>query len=233
MTLPTNVTAEALAAKIVDVQYVVMPNGRTTICQLTMENGFTVGGESSCASVEKFNAQIGREYSHKSALDKAWAFETYLLAEDRHREARGDINTLESSQQDARLKMTHELMEILGFDDPMQIVARVRMLKECLAAYEGGLPHNNVVAGGGTRAIQLDLLGAIAGALSRFGEAPETLWRVRDLIAKPGVELGDVAREASIAAGRNASVAPQLLYADILFTLEGAFGKLNLNAKGR
>ena len=82
-------------------------------------------------------------------------------------------------------------------------------------------------------AAQLDLLGAIAGALSRFGEAPETLERVRDLIAKPGVELSDVAREASIAAGRNASVAPQLLYADILFTLEGAFGKLNLNAKGR
>lgn len=226
MTLPTQVTAEALAAKIVDVQYVVMPNGRTTICQLTMENGFTVGGESSCASVEKFNAQIGREYSHKSALDKAWAFETYLLAEDRHRESRGDINTLESLQQEARLKLVHELMEILGADDTEAIIEHVKRMVE-------KPPHNNVVAGGGTRAIQLDLLGAIAGALSRFGEAPETLGRVRDLIAKPGVELGDVAREASIAAGRNASVAPQLLYADILFTLEGAFGKLNLNAKGR
>jgi len=203
-----------------------MPNGRTTICQLTMENGFTVGGESSCASVEKFNAQIGREYSYKSALDKAWAFETYLLAEDRHRESRGDTNTLESLQQEARLKLVHELMDILRIDDPDRIVAHVEALV-------GKSKPKSGVAGGGTRAIQLDLLGAIAGALDRFGAAPETLGRVRDLIAKPGVELGDVAREASIAAGRNASVAPQLLYADILFTLEGAFGKLNLNAKGR
>ena len=48
----------------------------------------------------------------------------------------GDINTLEALQQEARLKMTHELMDILGFDDPTQIVARVRMLNECLVAYE-------------------------------------------------------------------------------------------------
>lgn len=227
MTLPTKVTTEALAAKIVDATYVVMPDGRTTICQLTMENGFTIRGESSCVSVENFNKALGEKYSHQKAFDKAWAFEGYLLAEDHHRSLhRGDTNTLESLQQEARLKLVHELMEILGADDPEAIIEHVKRMVE-------KPPHNNVVAGGGTRAIQLDLLGAIAGALSRFGEAPETLERVRDLIAKPGVELGDVAREASIAAGRNASVAPQLLYADILFTLEGAFGKLNLNAKGR
>lgn len=130
MTLPTKVTAEALATKIVDVQYVVMPDGRTTICQLTMENGFTVRGESSCVSVENFNAQLGREYSHKNAFDKAWGFEGYLLAEDRHRSLhRGDTNTLESLQQEARLKLVNELMEILGTDDAARIVETVRDLK--------------------------------------------------------------------------------------------------------
>lgn len=130
MTLPTKVTAEALAAKIVDAQYVVMPDGRTTICQLTMENGFTVRGESSCVSVENFNAQLGREYSYKKAFDEAWAFEGYLLAEDRHRSLhRGDTNTLESMQQEARLKLVHELMEILGTDDAGRIVEIVRDLK--------------------------------------------------------------------------------------------------------
>lgn len=48
MTPPTKVTKEALLAKIAVVDYVVMPDGRTTICQLTMQNGFTVRGESSC-----------------------------------------------------------------------------------------------------------------------------------------------------------------------------------------
>lgn len=129
MTLPTKVTAEALAAKIVDATYVVMPDGRTTICQLTMENGFTVRGESSCVSIENFNKALGEEYSHKSALDKAWAFEGYLLAEDRHRESRGDTNTLETLQQEARLKLVHELMEILGTDEADRIVEIVRDLK--------------------------------------------------------------------------------------------------------
>lgn len=129
MTLPTKVTAEALAAKIVDATYVVMPDGRTTICQLTMENGFTVRGESSCVSVENFNKALGEEYSYRKALDKAWAFEGYLLAEDRHRESRGDTNTLESMQQEARLKLVHELMEILGVDDAGRIVEIVRDLK--------------------------------------------------------------------------------------------------------
>lgn len=147
MTLPTKVTTEALVAKIVDATYVVMPDGRTTICQLTMENGFTIRGESSCVSVENFNKALGEKYSHQKAFDKAWAFEGYLLAEDRHRESRGDTNTLESLQQEARLKMTHQLSEILGFDDPIQIVARVRMLKECLAAYESGGPELDDLAG--------------------------------------------------------------------------------------
>ena len=132
MTLPTKVTAEALAAKIVDAQYVVMPDGRTTICQLTMENGFTVRGESSCVSVENFNKKLGEEYSYRKAFDGAWAFEGYLLAEDRHREARGDINTLESLQQEARLKLVHELMDILRIDDPEAIIRHVRHMKHRL-----------------------------------------------------------------------------------------------------
>lgn len=130
MTLPTKVTAEALAAKIVDATYVVMPDGRTTICQLTMENGFTVRGESSCVSVENFNKELGEKYSYRKAFDEAWAFEGYLLAEDHHRSLhRGDTNTLESLQQEARLKLVHELMEILGTDDAGRIVEIVRDLK--------------------------------------------------------------------------------------------------------
>lgn len=145
MTLPTKVTKEALTNKIADVAYVLLPDGRTTMCQLTMLNGFTVLGASSCVSVENFNKALGEEYSYEGALDDAWKFEGYLLAEDRHREARGDINTLESLQQDARLKMAHELMEILGFDDPTQIVARVRMLNECLIAHESRPKPANMI----------------------------------------------------------------------------------------
>ena len=87
MTTPTRVTKEALLAKIAAVDYVVMPDGRTTICQLTMQNGFTVRGESSCVSAENFNKELGEKYAYEKAFDAAWAFEGYLLAELRHREA--------------------------------------------------------------------------------------------------------------------------------------------------
>ena len=84
MALPTKVTREALEAKIKQVTYVAMPDGRTTICQITMANGFTVRGESSCVSVENFNELLGRNYSYDNALNRAWAFEAYLLAEQHH-----------------------------------------------------------------------------------------------------------------------------------------------------
>lgn len=84
MDLPTKVTFEALLAKIKDATYVVMPDERTTICQLTMANGFTVRGESSCVSKDNFKKHLGEEYSYADALDKAWAFEGYLLAEQHH-----------------------------------------------------------------------------------------------------------------------------------------------------
>ena len=87
MTTPTKVTKEALQAKIGSIDYVVMPDGRTTVCQLTMQNGFTVRGESSCVSVENFNKELGEKCAYEKAFDAAWAFEGYLLAELRHREA--------------------------------------------------------------------------------------------------------------------------------------------------
>lgn len=81
--LPTKVTRAALEARIGSVEYVVMPDGRTTICQMTMLNGFTIRGESSCVSVENFVKADGEKYAREKALDAAWAFEAYLLAERR------------------------------------------------------------------------------------------------------------------------------------------------------
>lgn len=86
--IPTKVTREALEARIRSVEYVVMPDGRTTICQMTMINGFTVRGESSCVSIENFVKAEGEKYAREKAIDAAWAFEGYLLAERRLTESR-------------------------------------------------------------------------------------------------------------------------------------------------
>ena len=52
-----------------------------TFCVLTLENGFTVTGESACASPENFNAEIGKKIAYENARNKVWGLEGYLLKE--------------------------------------------------------------------------------------------------------------------------------------------------------
>jgi len=50
-----------------------------TICVLVLKNGFTVTGESACASPENFNAEIGRKIARANAVDKVWPLMGYNL----------------------------------------------------------------------------------------------------------------------------------------------------------
>lgn len=50
-----------------------------TFCVLVLKNGFTVTGESACASPENFDAEIGRKIARQNAAQKIWALEGYLL----------------------------------------------------------------------------------------------------------------------------------------------------------
>lgn len=55
--------------------------GLLTFCVLVLKNGFTVTGESACASPENFNAEIGRKIARQNAVEKIWMLEGYLLRE--------------------------------------------------------------------------------------------------------------------------------------------------------
>lgn len=50
-----------------------------TICALKLVNGFTVTGESACASPENFDAEIGEKIARENARQKIWPLEGYLL----------------------------------------------------------------------------------------------------------------------------------------------------------
>ena len=52
-----------------------------TFCVITLKNGFTVTGESACASPENFNAEIGKKIAYDNAREKIWLLEGYLLKE--------------------------------------------------------------------------------------------------------------------------------------------------------
>ena len=61
-----------------------------TFCVLTMKNGFTVTGESACASPENFDPEIGRKIARENAVNKVWMLEGYLLKQKLHDDAEKD-----------------------------------------------------------------------------------------------------------------------------------------------
>ena len=46
---------------------------------LVLRNGFTVTGESACASPANFNAEIGRKVARANAVQKVWPLMGYEL----------------------------------------------------------------------------------------------------------------------------------------------------------
>lgn len=50
-----------------------------TFCVLVLRNGFTVTGESACASPENFDADIGRSIARANAVQKIWPLMGYEL----------------------------------------------------------------------------------------------------------------------------------------------------------
>lgn len=50
-----------------------------TFCVLVLRNGFTVTGESACASPENFDAEVGKKIARQNAVSKIWPLMGYEL----------------------------------------------------------------------------------------------------------------------------------------------------------
>lgn len=72
-------TPAGIDAAILTEQYHVFEGTTLTVCCLTLQNGFTVIGESACASPANFDEQLGRDVARVKARDQIWALEGYLL----------------------------------------------------------------------------------------------------------------------------------------------------------
>ena len=72
-------TPDLIDSKVLSKAFHVFGDTCLTVCCLTLENGFTVTGESACASPENFNVEIGQKIAFENARDKIWMLEGYLL----------------------------------------------------------------------------------------------------------------------------------------------------------
>jgi hypothetical protein len=75
------VTLDGIKAKIKGETYLVLPDGRSTLCILDLENGYSVKGFSACVDPAEFDLSLGRKYAFEDALRQIWPLEGYLLAE--------------------------------------------------------------------------------------------------------------------------------------------------------
>ena len=74
-------TLENINAKIKSETYTRLPSGKVLICELTLENGFSVLGEASVVDVNNYNEAIGKQISREKAVSNIWLVEGYLLQE--------------------------------------------------------------------------------------------------------------------------------------------------------
>jgi hypothetical protein len=73
------VTLDSMKERIARVDY--LRHGLTTICFVTMVNGFKVIGHSTPASPSNFDASKGEANAYENAIRQLWQLEGYLLCE--------------------------------------------------------------------------------------------------------------------------------------------------------
>jgi len=78
------ITPADIDAAISTKEFHIFGGTQLTVCCLTLKNGFTVTGESACASPENFDAKIGQDIAFSNARDKIWLLEGYLLKQKLH-----------------------------------------------------------------------------------------------------------------------------------------------------
>lgn len=59
--------------------------GLLTFCVLVLRNGYTVTGESACASPENFRPEIGQRIARENAIAKVWPLMGYELKSELQR----------------------------------------------------------------------------------------------------------------------------------------------------
>lgn len=75
-------TAEYIVSRIAGVEYFQSPlTPHKTYCELLVDNGFTVTGESAPADPANFDATFGKKLAYDNAFSKLWPLFGFLICE--------------------------------------------------------------------------------------------------------------------------------------------------------
>ncbi|WP_373767242.1 Gp49 family protein [Glaesserella sp.] len=76
--MKNKLTLEDIQSVIVKAEYHRLTDKLTT-CVLTLQNGYTVTGESACIDATNYVQEIGEKIAYENAMNKVWQLEGYLL----------------------------------------------------------------------------------------------------------------------------------------------------------
>lgn len=76
------ITQATIYERISSVQYYQWPGTTVTECLITLDNGFSVNGQSACVDPKMFERKLGERLAYDNAFNKIWQLEGYLLAEE-------------------------------------------------------------------------------------------------------------------------------------------------------
>lgn len=77
------VTKEQMEKRIKSIEFSKL--GETvTLCNITLDNGYSVRGESACVNPENYNREIGEKIAYDQVFNKLWPLFGFLLAESNY-----------------------------------------------------------------------------------------------------------------------------------------------------
>lgn len=76
------ITRATICERIRLVQYYNWPGTTVTECLITLDNGFSVTGQSACVDPAMFERKLGERLAYDDAFNKIWQLEGYRLAEE-------------------------------------------------------------------------------------------------------------------------------------------------------
>jgi Phage protein (N4 Gp49/phage Sf6 gene 66) family len=140
-----------------------------TICVITLKNGFSVRGESACASPENFNKELGQRLAYENAFSHLWPLFGFKLKD-------------QLSQIDKAGKVTGKITELGDVKTYIgtKVIRAVPMNREQYVRYRGWeLPENENASDEGYLVEYTD-----GGASNVEGHAGYVSWSPKDVFEK-------------------------------------------------
>lgn len=107
------ITLEDMKAAQKQVDFYVHPQTCLTICIITLQNGFTVTGESACADPANFQKDIGERLSYERAEKQIWAYLGYMLREKIYQQSK-PVKERVTAERDTLQQNVERLSSFIG-----------------------------------------------------------------------------------------------------------------------